>query len=80
MCSADEAHDKMVNTTIRDYLRQYKQKIIKAEDNITKQLNQIALSTEHMFHEYVQNVSILYDLDNETVSQCIQGEVSKFNP
>lgn len=79
LCGADNAHDKMVNSTIREYLREYKQRIVKTETNITKQLNQVALSTERMFHQYVQNTSILYDFDNKDVNRCVQNEILQFN-
>lgn len=68
--------DDKLNTAVRKYLRQYKDDIVAAETNFTRHLFR---NLEPIFHEFVQEVSVLYDLDNQAVNKCIHNEVKNFD-
>lgn len=70
----------MVDSVIRKYLYQYKSSLLAKDHIITQKLDAVMYDLEHTFRQFVQNVSVLYDLDNKAVNNCIQQQIKLFGP
>lgn len=70
----------MVDNVIRKYLYEYKGSLLAKDKIITQKLDAVMYDLEHTYRQFVQNVSILYDIDNKAVNNCIQQQIKIFGP